>query len=351
MNNPFTLSFGKKPLQYVSRISQTQKIIEEFNTSKPSNQIYMITGVRGAGKTVMMTGIANELRAQDTWVVVELNPTRDLLQSLAAKLYSLPEMHAHFLQKKIDFSVLGIGVSIENATPVTDIENAIELMLGELQKREKRLLISIDEVTNNESMKIFVSAFQIFIRQEYPLFLLMTGLYDNINNLQNNQSLTFLYRAPKMILEPLNYTAVRTQYRDIFQLDVEAAGEMANLTKGYPFAFQVLGYLSWEYREKRKTKTIILKDIMPEYDQYLEEYVYSKIWAEASPKDQEILGEMALSGETRVKNIRDRVGMNSSQFSIYRDRLKNKGILDTRTYGQVSFALPRFAEFIQERIR
>lgn len=170
MNNPFTLSFGKKPLQYVSRISQTQKIIEEFNTSKPSNQIYMITGVRGAGKTVMMTGIANELRAQDTWVVVELNPTRDLLQSLAAKLYSLPEMHAHFLQKKIDFSVLGIGVSIENATPVTDIENAIELMLGELQKREKRLLISIDEVTNNESMKIFVSAFQIFIRQEYPLF-------------------------------------------------------------------------------------------------------------------------------------------------------------------------------------
>lgn len=346
MNNPFTLSFGKKPLQYVSRISQTQKIIEQFNAPEPSNQIYMLTGVRGAGKTVMMTGIANELRAQNEWVVVELNPTRDLLQSLAAKLYSLPEMHTHFLQTKIDFSVLGLDVAIENATPITDIENAIELMLGELRKRKKRLLISIDEVTNSEFMKIFVSAFQIFIRQEHPLFLLMTGLYENIHNLQNDKSLTFLYRAPKMILEPLNYTAVRKQYMDIFQLDIDAAGKMAGLTKGYPFAFQVLGYLYWENRD---TKT--LEDILPEYDQYLEEYVYSKIWSEASSKDQEILSEMALRGESRVKNIREGIGMTSSQFSIYRERLKNKGILDTKTYGMVTFALPRFAEFIQERIR
>lgn len=345
MNNPFTLSFGKKPLQYVSRISQPQKIVEQFSALEPSNQIYMITGVRGSGKTVMMTGITNEFRERDEWVVVELNPTRDLLQSLAAKLYSQPEMYSHFLQAKIDFSILGLGVSLENATPITDIENAIELMLRELQKK-KRLLISIDEVTNSEYMKVFVSAFQIFIRQEYPLFLLMTGLYENIHNLQNDKSLTFLYRAPKMIPEPLNYTAVRKQYMDIFQLNIEAAGEMARLTKGYPFAFQVLGYLYWEYKDKKA-----LEDILPEYDQYLEEYVYSKIWSEASPKDQAILGVISRSGETKVKNIRERIGMTSGQFSIYRERLKNKGILDTRTYGEVSFALPRFAEFIQERMR
>lgn len=345
MNNPFTLSFGKKPLQYVSRISQTQEIIESFCSSEPSNQIYMLTGVRGSGKTVMMTGIANELREMQEWVVVELNPTRDLLQSLAAKLYSLPEMHAHFLQAKLDFSFLGLGVSLENATPITDIESAIELMLAELQKRGKRLLITIDEVTNSEFIKVFVSAFQIFIRQDYPIFLLMTGLYENIYDLQNDKSLTFLYRAPKMVLEPLNFTAVRKQYMNIFDLSIEDAGVMAGLTKGYPFAFQVLGFLYWENREE---KTI--EDILPEYDQYLEEYVYGKIWSEVSSKDQEVLTAMSRSGETRVKNIREEIGMTSEQFSVYRDRLKRKGILDTRTYGEVTFALPRFAEFILERI-
>lgn len=345
MNNPFTLSFGKKPLQYVSRISQTQEIIEKFNDTKPTEQIYMITGVRGAGKTVTMTTIASELRALDEWVVVELNPTRDLLQSLAAKLYSLPGIHAHFVQAKLDFSFLGLGVSLENATPITDIENAIELMLAELQKKGKRLLITVDEVINSEYIRIFVSAFQIFLRREYPLFVLMTGLYENIYNLQNNKSLTFLYSAPKMILKPLNYTAVRKRYMDIFELDIETAGTMAGLTKGYPFAFQVLGYLYWE---NRKEKTI--EDILPEYDQCLDDNVYSKIWSEVSPKDQKILTVISQSKETKVKSIREKMNMTSEQFSVYRDRLKRKGILDTRTYGEVSFALPRFSEFIQARM-
>ncbi len=85
MNNPFTLSFGKKPLQYVSRISQTNTIIESFSAEEPSNQIYLITGVRGSGKTVMMTSIANDMRKKEEWIVVELNPVRDLLHSQAVQ--------------------------------------------------------------------------------------------------------------------------------------------------------------------------------------------------------------------------------------------------------------------------
>lgn len=345
MNNPFTLSFGKKPLQYVSRISQTNAITENFSAEIPSNQLYLITGVRGSGKTVMMANIANEMRKREDWIVVELNATRDLLQSLAAKLYSLPEMNAHFVQAKFDFSLLGLGVSLENAAPVSDIESAIELMLAEIHNRNKRLLITVDEVTNCEYVRVFASSFQIFLRQEYPIFLLMTGLYDNIYNLQNEDSLTFLYRAPKMILEPLNYTAVRKQYMDIFGLDMEAAGEMTGLTKGYPFAFQVLGYLYWENRN-RKT----LKEILPEYDQYLEEYVYDKIWSELSELDRRILIEMSVSGETRVKRIREKLEMKSELFSVYRERLKRKGVLDTSKYGEVSFILPRFAEFVLARM-
>lgn len=345
MNNPFTLSFGKKPLQYVSRISQTNTVIENFNAEEPSNQIYLITGVRGSGKTVMMANIANEMRKREEWIVVELNATRDLLQSLAAKLYSLPEMNAHFIQAKFDFSLLGLGVSLENAAPVSDIESAIELMLAEIHNRNRRLLITVDEVTNCEYVRVFASSFQIFLRQDYPIFLLMTGLYDNIYNLQNEDSLTFLYRAPKMILEPLNYTAVRKQYMDIFALDMEAAGEMTGLTKGYPFAFQVLGYLYWENRD---TKT--LEEILPEYDQYLEEYVYDKIWSELSGLDRRILAEMSISGETRVKMIREKLDMKSELFSVYRERLKRKGVLDTSKYGEVSFILPRFAEFVIARM-
>lgn len=309
------------------------------------NQIYMVTGVRGSGKTVMMTNIADILSKRDDWIVVELNATRDLLQSLASRLYAVPRLHDCFLKAKLDFSAFGLGVSIENAAPVTDVEDMVAKMLDQLQKLGKRLLITIDEVVYSEQMKVFASAFQIFMRQEYPIFILMTGLYENIYELQNDKSLTFLYRAPKIILEPLNLTAVRQHYKNIFALEEEKAERMAALTRGYPFAFQVLGYLYWEHRD-----TMTLDEILPEYDQYLEEYVYSKIWSEMSEKDKEILQVLAVSGEIKVKNLREKLRLASEQFSVYRERLKRKGVIDTRQYGMVSMALPRFEEFIKMRM-
>ena len=199
-NNPFTLAFGKKPLQYVSRIVQTDQIVEDYVADPVTNQIYMVTGVRGSGKTVMVTNIAGILSERNDWIVVELNATRDLLQSLASRLYAVPKLHECFLKARLDFSAFGLGVTIENAAPVTDVEDMVAKMLDQIRKQGMRLLITIDEVVYSEQMKVFVSAFQIFMRQDYPIFLLMTGLYENIYELQNDKSLTFLYRAPKIIL-------------------------------------------------------------------------------------------------------------------------------------------------------
>lgn len=268
-----------------------------------------------------------------------------MLQSLAAKLYGIPDLHERFLKAKLDFSAFGLGVSIEHAPPITDIEDVLMHMLTHIRKMGKRLLITIDEVNNSENIKIFTSSFQIFLRDDYPIFLLMTGLYENIYELQNDKALTFLYRAPKLILEPLNYTAVRKSYMDIFQIDLETAETMTALTKGYPFAYQVLGYLYWNHRDTQS-----LEEILPEYDQYLEEYVYSKIWSELSELDKKILAEVATSGECRIKNIREQLDMKSELFSVYRERLKRKGVIDTREYGKIYMALPRFAEFVKMQL-
>lgn len=109
MQNPFTLSFGKKPLQYISRISQTNQIVETFRSENPANQLFMITGVRGSGKTVMMTNIVSEIKKDEEWLTVELNPTRDMLQSLAAKIYSMPQMNKNICQCKTGFFSVWTG--------------------------------------------------------------------------------------------------------------------------------------------------------------------------------------------------------------------------------------------------
>ena len=73
-SNPYTLVFGKEPGELISRVTQFDDVIENFTAEKSSQQVYMVTGVRGSGKTVFMTEVANHLRSDEQWVVTELNP-------------------------------------------------------------------------------------------------------------------------------------------------------------------------------------------------------------------------------------------------------------------------------------
>ena len=50
-----------------------------------------------------------------------------------------------------------------------------------------------------------------------------------------------------------------------------------------------------------------------------------------------------------MKELRERLEMKSELFSVYRDRLKRKGVIDTSEYGKLALALPRFAEFAEMR--
>ena len=192
MQNPFTLTFGKSPLEPVERPVQTNEIVDAFTAEPVNQQMFIITGVRGSGKTVMMTEIARRLREQENWVVIELNPATDLLQGMLAKLNSNKVCAAIIKSAKIDLSFFGFGVSIEGAPLITDAETAIITILEKMKKNGKRLLVTIDEVTNNDFMKVFAGSFQIFVRQDLPVFLLATGLYENIDELQNEKNLTFL---------------------------------------------------------------------------------------------------------------------------------------------------------------
>ena len=172
MQNPFTLTFGKNPLEAVDRPMQINEILSAFTSDPINQQMFLLTGIRGSGKTVMMTEISHRLRDLNDWVVIELNPSTDLLNGMLAKLYSNQVCAGLIQSAKINLSFFGFGVEIEGTHQITDIETAIIVILEKMKKAGKRILITIDEVTNNEYMRIFASSFQIFVRQDLPVFFL-----------------------------------------------------------------------------------------------------------------------------------------------------------------------------------
>ena len=214
-----------------------------------------------------------------------------------------------FKKADINVSLLGINIGVKNETPTVNDETILRQMLDVIKKSGKKLLITIDEVTNNKYIKNFAAIYQNLIRKEYPIYLIMTGLYDEIYNLQNDKQLTFLYRAPKIILKPLDYQLMTDAYKKVLSIPLSSASKMARLTMGYSFAFQMFGYLYWDNNCEKE-----IEEILPEYDYALREYSYDKIWSELSDTDKKIICELAKQGTSKVKDIRKALDMSSQKF-------------------------------------
>ena len=185
------------------------------------------------------------------------------------------------------------------------------------------LLVSVDEVSNTLFMREFASSFQIFIREDFPIFLLMAGLYENISDLKNEKNLTFLYRTPQYEMEPLNLTLIADRYSKLFGIDREKAMDMAIITKGYPFAYQAMGKYVWEEENHEVTEMVLIK-----FDEALSHYVYKKIWSELSEKDKWFMSFIVQKDVMPVAELLDITKQKKNEFSQYRERLRDKGIID-----------------------
>ncbi len=335
-NNPFTLTFGKKPNEYISRYENTDMIISTFESENPISQAYLIEGIRGSGKTVLMTSITNELSKNKDWVVIDLNSTQDLINDFALRLVDSCKKFPNILNQGFNISVAGFGIGVNGSETPKDSVSIIDEILSSLKKHNKKVVITIDEVLHDDNMRHFASQFQIFVRKDYPVFLIMTGLYENIYAIQNDPALTFLLRTPKIRLEPLSLHQITKQYAAIFQISAEQAKKFAAITKGYAFAFQAFGLLYYEYCDKMELDDILLK-----LDDMLDDFVYRKIWTSLSAQDKNVI--LAIDAEmTKVSDICKKLNMTSSSFSKYRERLLKRGLIISPQHGYISLALPRF---------
>lgn len=345
--NPFMLSSGRIPTQYIDRIINKSEIIDSFTDEIPSNQTFIITGIRGCGKSVLMADVARTLKEED-FIVINLNIEGEMIASFVAQLYENRLLHKDFIKAKIEFSMLGLKIGMEKAEKPADLENAILRMMECVKKKGKRVLIAIDEVISNTEMRKFGNLYSTLVRNDLPVFLVMTGLPMEVNSVINSKTLTFLTRAPKLKLEPVNFTAVRNAYEKVFA-DRETSEKMALMVQGYPFAFQLLGYLFWEARITDKKAAI--EDIIDDFDARLAEGAYEKIWNDMSDGEKRFAVSMALTDSDNVQDNREKLGITSQSFNNTKRRLLEKCVLDESGHGKIRFLLPRFSEFIISKIK
>lgn len=99
--NPYTLTFGIKPDQYISRVQQTEEIIGTLQSENPSVRVYLISGVRGSSKTVLMTNVSDEKIWQELSAI-----EKDILIAMTQiKSKKVKDIREVLNSKSNDFSV------------------------------------------------------------------------------------------------------------------------------------------------------------------------------------------------------------------------------------------------------
>ena len=340
--NPFNIAFGKKPLQLVERPTEFMSICDDFDNLNPESNAYVITGARGCGKTILLASLRSHYRKKEGWIVVDLLPYKDMLELFASSLYQEGKFKKLFLKSEFSFSFHGLSFSIEGEKPVSNVINMLSLMLEHAKKKNMRVLLTIDEVSGSEEMKAFSHAFQLFLGKGYPVFLLMTGLSKNVSSLEGEKTLTFLLRAPKIRLSSLDKAQIADIYKISLGCTEEESIHLAKFTKGYAFAFQLLGSLLFKAGKKTTDH-----QILREFDAIIRERAYSMIYKEMTQRERDIVLFAAKPGQDTNEAIMAAFNMKKGTLSTYKKRLFDAGIIESETRGKIKWSLPRFDDYLR----
>lgn len=363
MNNPFNPSFGRIPTIFLNRGQLIDEVVEELDNPNSPYKVSIVYGMRGVGKTTFLTEVGRKVEQEPNWLVVDLAMGSNLMATLVDNLYMKANSD---LQKTFEsirglsFSAFGLQLSADISKPtLSTYQGILTNMFAKLRKKGIKVLITLDEVKSNSELKNFAAYYQILNREDYPVALMMTGLPENISELQNEDVMTFLLRGKRIPLSSLNLSQIEFSYSKVFnqsgyKVNADTLNKMAVMTMGYSYAFQLLGYLVWNAaKESKIINQALLDQIKIEYLIELDQNAYTKIFSSLSKQDKKFVLAMAQSKNNRVliKEIREKLGRPSNFVANYRRRLLDDQIIKSTNYGEVAFTLPYFKEYVLQQYR
>ena len=356
--NPFNPSFGRVPEIFLDRNEIVRNLVENLSDLHSPYQTTLVYGLRGTGKTVFLTDISKTMQKKSNWIVVNMSLGMDLFSTLIQSIYNKMPNKLKLKMNQINgisFTAFGSKLDFDSKELLTpNYQVLLESVLKILKDNGISVIIKLDEVNSTEELRKFVAVYQILVREEYHLSMIMTGLPDRVSKLQNDKVLTFLLRSARIVLEPLNLLSVKNSYAKVFadagmKIDNQTLNRLTKMTQGYAYAFQLLGYLIWQKNPQVIDENLI-DEIIDEFKNQLYRNVYLKIYQELSKVDKQFVNVMAELDVEKcpISEIQEKMGKKKNYISMYRRRLIDSQVIKSVERGYVSFTLPYFTEFINE---
>jgi Cdc6-like AAA superfamily ATPase len=219
----FLPSFGNRPAELVGR----NDIVTNFNIalSQPvghPNRSVLLIGQRGMGKTALLLEFS-DYAAKLGYVVARVTATNAILDDIIGAIQlGIGSIKEKQKVKGVSAGALGFSLGLtfsEEAGKQLSFQNKLLLLLDELEKQSRGLVILVDEIqAHAEALRLLTTAYQFLIGENKNIAIAMAGLPHAISSILNDDVLTFFNRAKKFQLTSLPLGAISVYYAKVFQM-------------------------------------------------------------------------------------------------------------------------------------
>lgn len=384
VSNPYTPNAGAAPQAVVGRDEQTQafRVLLRRLMSGRTEQSMIITGLRGVGKTVLLNSF-EDIARETEWEIVSLEASKHddshfratmFTQLRAALLRLSPRArwtdraeHAARVLSSFAVSITQDGTwslrwDVEPAEGHADHgELALDLTdvlvaVGELaRERGRGLVLLVDEVQflGTRQLEALIQAIHRTVQRKLPLTFVGAGLPQIAELVGDAKSYAErLFKFPA--IDSLDDDDARRALNEPAAAEhavwePSALDRAVEITKGYPYFIQELGYEVWNVAEGARIVRADVEYAREAYEAKLDASFFRVRLDRATPLQTAYMRAMAELGSDAQKagDVARVMGRESTQLGPTRAELIDMGLLFTPEHGYAAFTVPDFDAFIR----
>lgn len=387
VRNPYEPGAGRPPAALVGRdavIDQWLTSLRRVETGRSARPL-VLYGLRGVGKTVLLTRLAREAQSRE-WIVaqVEAGTDKPLRVGLSEQLHSplanlaVPtagerlrralktavsffrlsyDAQTASFTYEIDLSQTG-GGGADTGLLETDLGKLIEDLSAAAAESGRGVALLIDEAQDlspQERVAVCVAAHQVSQRGTACLIAL-AGLPSLPRVLAEAKSyaerLFDFHEVERLPDELARLALIEPAALEDTPWEPEAVDFVVERASGYPYFLQQYGQETWN---------VALGDILTLTDARigaeraqlaLDTGFFRSRWERATPSERRYLQAMALDGDAGswTGEVAAHLGAKPSSLGPVRAGLIGKGLVYAPAHGRIAFTVPGMAEFVLRQV-
>jgi hypothetical protein len=380
--NPFAPGAGTPPPELAGRSALLERNavaldrIRAGRAARPG----ILYGLRGVGKTVLLTRMRDTAEAEGfTIVSIEAPENRSLpgvlVPSLRAALLRLDRMKqttagvrralqalAGFAKLKVKYHDMEVALDFEPEPGLadsgdldSDLADLIVAVGEAARERGSAIVLVIDELqyVPEEQLAALISALHRANQKQLPVTMLAAGLPQLLG--QMGRAKSYAERLFEFIeVGPLDPEAARAAIRVPIEREEEAIEPSALMaivdqTQGYPYFLQEWGKHSWDAADNSPITSDDVAAATASALAELDASFFRVRFDRLTPAEKRYLRAMASlgPGPHRSGDIAEALEVKVSSVAPTRNSLITKGMLFSPAHGDTAFTVPLFDAFMR----